>query len=302
MGIVLWKPLYVMSIAMFILSVVLFPVSSKWSILTVFALVTLWSRIPGFVHFTMNKLALNDLFSFIITMNLGGFAGGFFGAFSMLFSRIVGPEEWWPFTVRYSAAIFFAGIISPFIIRMAGVEGIGAYFWFEGTLYVIYYILVVLFAKEEIGLEIALLPAVFFFDFVMNAAVVRIFGGTIDNMLAHGLSSGWPVIIFAGLVLGFLALAKNGKKVAAAVEPFWNKVFVWKKLPNMKKKEQTHHSYEHASEVPNSLAPHVPEKKEPIKEEKKADVVEQKVEKFESEKKKKRPGFFSSMVGKIGSN
>ena len=50
MGTVLWKPLYVMSIGMFILSIALLPFSMKWSVIVILALVTLWTRIPGFVH------------------------------------------------------------------------------------------------------------------------------------------------------------------------------------------------------------------------------------------------------------
>ncbi len=55
---VLWKPLYYTSIGMFIVSLILFPFSTKWSIITILALVTLWSRVPGFVHFIFNKLAI----------------------------------------------------------------------------------------------------------------------------------------------------------------------------------------------------------------------------------------------------
>jgi len=87
---VLWKPLYYTSIVLFILSLVLFPLSSQWSIVTILILLSLWTRIPGFVHFVFNKLAMNDMFTLVVAANLGGLVGGLFGAFTMIFSKIFG--------------------------------------------------------------------------------------------------------------------------------------------------------------------------------------------------------------------
>ena len=88
-GFVLWKPLYYTSIAMFLLSLALLPFSSKWSIITILALVTIWSRVPGFIHFIFNKLALNDLFTLIVAANAGWLTGSLFGVFGIMFARIL---------------------------------------------------------------------------------------------------------------------------------------------------------------------------------------------------------------------
>lgn len=64
-GIVLWKPLYYTTIGMFILSLILLPLSSIWSLIIIFVIITLWSRIPGSVLYIFRqgkKLAKFPLF------------------------------------------------------------------------------------------------------------------------------------------------------------------------------------------------------------------------------------------------
>ncbi len=75
---------------MFVFSLVTFPFSQTISILTILALVSVWSKVPGYVHFIFNKLALNDFFTFIVAAHIGGLAGGLFGAFIVWFGRIFG--------------------------------------------------------------------------------------------------------------------------------------------------------------------------------------------------------------------
>ncbi len=221
---VLWKPLYYTSIGMFILSLVLLPFSAKWSIITILFLVTLWSRVPGFIHFIFNKLALNDLFTLIVAANAGWLVGGLFGVFGIMFTRIFGPNEWMPYSIRASVSVFVAGAMVPIILNFTGGLNVIAVYWFEGVLYATYYALVLIFWREEIGLELVILPAVIFFDFFMNAFLINIFGETLSNMMTSGLGSGWPFIVFSGLILFFFIIAKNGKRISGFLESIWNKL------------------------------------------------------------------------------
>lgn len=223
-GLVLWKPLYYTSIGMFIVSLILFPFSPKWSIITILMLVALWSRVPGFVHFIFNKLALNDLFTLIIAANAGWLVGGLFGVFGIMFPRIFGPNEWMPYSIRASVSVFVAGAMVPIIMNFTGGLDVTAVYLFEGVLYATYYALVLIFWREEIGLELVILPAVIFFDFFMNAFLIKIFGETLSNMMTTGLGSGWPFIIFSGLILSFFIIAKNGKRISGFLESIWNRL------------------------------------------------------------------------------
>lgn len=222
MGIVLWKPLYYMSATLFVLSVVLFPISQKWSIVTALAIVTLWSRIPGLISSFFFSMSIHDLITFIIAANIGGVAGGLFAAFSLFAPRIVGPDEEPGYIVISAVSTFLAALAVPSIVAVTGGINTTSFFIYEGIVYGAYYLIIFFFQKEQIGTEMMHLPAVIFFDFVMNAFLVKLFGGTLSNMMTRGLSSGWPFLVFSGLVLGFFALAKNGDKVADAITAQWN--------------------------------------------------------------------------------
>ncbi|MBI2545361.1 MAG: hypothetical protein HYW22_02055 [Candidatus Aenigmarchaeota archaeon] len=221
---VLWKPLYYTSIALFILSLVLFPFNSQWSIVTILLLLSLWTRIPGFIHFIFNKLAMNDMFTLIIAANMGGLAGGIFGAFTMVFSRLFGPNEWMPYTIRATVALFVGGLSVPLIIASTGGVNTLALYLFEGVVYAVFYIQVLLFWREEIGIEIGLLPIVIFFDFFLTGWLVGAFGQTLSDMLTKGLTSGWPFIIFSGIILFYIWFSVNGKKIEGFLESIWNRI------------------------------------------------------------------------------
>lgn len=220
---VLWKPLYFTSIALFLLSLILFPINSQWSIIAILFLLSLWTRVPGFFHFVFNGLSMVDMFTLIVAANIGGLAGGIFGAFVMLFSKIFGPEEWFPYTIRESIALFVAGLSVPFIVISTGGLNIFALYLFQGIRYVTYSIQVVLFWREEIGLEISLLPIFIFFDFFLTGWLVSIFGQTLSDMLTKGLTSGWPFIIFSGIILGYVIFSRNANRVATILESLLNR-------------------------------------------------------------------------------
>jgi len=176
------------------------------------------------VHFIFNQLSLNDFFTFVIAAHVGGLIGGLFGAFTMILGQIFGPETWPPYTIRSIIAYMIGGLSVPFILNFTGGVNITALFAFEGTVYAVYYLLVILFWREEIGLEIAILPVVIFFDFFLNAIWLNSFGVFFDKLVTGGISSGWPFLIFAALVIGFLILAKNTKKIGEFLESIWNKL------------------------------------------------------------------------------
>lgn len=152
-----------------------------------------------------------------------GVAGGLFGVFGIMFARIFGPNEWMPYSIRASIAVFVAGISVPLILNFTGGLNVAALYVFEGILYATYYALVLVFWRDEMGLEIALVPIVVFFDFFMNAFLISVFVQTFSNMMSGGFGYGWPFVIFSGMVLAFFVIAKNGKRIGGCLESVWNK-------------------------------------------------------------------------------
>ena len=96
--IILWKPLKVVSFIIFILVILLIPVSKFAAMVTLFALICLWSRIPCLVSMYTKDLDVIDFFVVMLGIHVGGVFGGIFGASVMMFSRIFGPNEWFVYT------------------------------------------------------------------------------------------------------------------------------------------------------------------------------------------------------------
>src|SRR3989344_8108726 len=120
MGEVFWKPLYFASIFMFVVSLILIPISIKWSIIVVLALITIWTRIPGFVHFIFNAFSMNDLFAFIIAATVGVPTAIAFHIFGLWGARLFGPDEWTPYTIRATICGIVAIMLVPVITGYSG--------------------------------------------------------------------------------------------------------------------------------------------------------------------------------------
>ena len=221
---VLIKPLYYYSLLSFILTLILLLFSPIWAVVNVLALICVWSRVPGFIHYIFNRLALNDFFTFIVAVSLGGWIGVAFGTFVTMFARIFGPYEYFPYTLRATIAISIAALFTPLIVAYTGSANWVAFLLYETVMYFVYYLLVIVFWREEIGLELALIPAVIFFDYALNSILLQLFGTTIANMLTGNIQSGWPFIIFAGLLLGLWMIVKNGNKIAKRLVKYRNRL------------------------------------------------------------------------------
>lgn len=218
MGFILWRPLYYASIALFIISIVLFPFSRTWSVLTALFLVSLWSSVPGLATGFLASLHMHDVFSFIIASTLGVKAGLFFGFVARLTPRLFTHKEDLPYTIAGVTCTLAAVLCVPIISFFAGKGTLTAFLWYEGIVYVVYYIIVILFFKETIGEELMHFPVVVLIDFVGNAFLIKLFGGTLSGMIANGPASGWPFIVFSGIILSFFVLAKNGTKAKSYLE------------------------------------------------------------------------------------
>lgn len=212
-GIVLWRLLYYTSIGMFILALILLPFNSILSLIIIFAIIALWSRIPGAALYIFRQLGMHDFFAFVIAVSIGGLAGGLFGLLIMLFSRIFLHDEEFLTDVYHGTSTFLAALSVPFIISLTGTT-VTAFFIYEGILYFIYYAFVLLFSREWIGEEIAELPFAVFFDFFMNGFFIGVFGGILSNLMTKGITSGWPLFIFTGIILLFIILSRSGKKLS----------------------------------------------------------------------------------------
>ncbi len=213
MGIILWKPLYILSVGMFVLSVVLLPFSMKWSVMVILLLVTLWTRIPGFVHYLFNQITMHDFFGYIVAGTVGVPIGIFFVISGLWGARIFGPTEWTPYTIRATISAIVAVLFVPSLIAHFGGLTIIGFIYFQLIQYIVYYILILIFYPEEIMIEIMCFPGSIFFDFILTVNLFGAFGVAISNMMINGINSGWPFIIFAGIIIALFFLSKNATAI-----------------------------------------------------------------------------------------
>ncbi len=204
---------------MFALTMLLLPFSPKLSAIIAIALVTIWSRIPGFIHFIFNKLSMHDFFTFIVAVYAGPLAGLLFITSVILFSRIFGPFEWFPYTARTTLSNGAGALFVPMAVNLAGGINIWAFYIYELATYVVYYLLVLLIWTEEMHMEMVLLPVVVFFDFYLNGKIFERFSEPLSGLMTSGFTSATPIIIFAGIILLFIAIARNGNKIASLLFP-----------------------------------------------------------------------------------
>ncbi len=225
MGVVLWKPLYILSVGMFLLSLALLPFSMMWSVITIIALVSLWTRIPGFIHYLFNQITMHDFFGYIIAGTVGVPIGILFIIFELWVARIFGPMEWTPYTFRATISGIVAVLFVPMIVSHFGGLTTMGFIYFQIIQYVVYYILIALFYVDEIMIEIMCFPGSFFFDFILTVNLFGVFGASISDMMKNGIESGWPFIIFAGIIIALFYLSKNAMTFGNFINDGMKKIF-----------------------------------------------------------------------------
>ncbi len=210
------KPLYIVNIIAFVLALALLPFSIEWSMFFVLFIITIWSKIPGFIHFIFNKVTIDDVTTFIIALNMGSLEAIVFVLSVLWIGKLFSPGQWMPYVVRTSIAMSVFAIGAPILMQFTG-SITTSFFASMVLMYAVYYALVLAFWREEVGTEIAILPAVLVFDFGMSGGIVSMFGGALSSMMTNGLGSGISIMIITGFVLGFITLSLNAKKLGSFV-------------------------------------------------------------------------------------
>lgn len=197
----------------------------KWSVIIIIALVTLWTRIPGFIHYLFNQITMHDLFGYIVAGTVGVPIGIFFIIFGMWGARIFGPTEWTPYTIRATISGIVAVIFVPTIVsHFGGLTTVG-FIWFQVIQYAVYYALVAIFYVDEIMIEIMCFPGSILFDFMLTVELFGVFGETISHIMVNGIESGWPFIIFAGIIMALFYLSKNAMTLGDFIDRKMKKIF-----------------------------------------------------------------------------
>ena len=223
---VLWEPLKLVSFIAYILLIIVLPFSSFWSVIILFGIICLWSRVPCLISKFTKDLDVIDFFVVMLAIHVGGFFGGFFGFSIMLFSRLFGPNEWYLYSIKDAIGMFFAGLLTPWFYSLFG-SALYALYAFTFVRWTIYIILTVIIEPEYLGLEISLCSVGSIKSYLYNTLVMKSFEGHLKKVFMGGVNFSVGLFLFAtGVIAFFVLLSKFAKwveKKGLVENPFKNK-------------------------------------------------------------------------------
>ncbi|MBW3003485.1 hypothetical protein KY337_02895 [Candidatus Woesearchaeota archaeon] len=210
-NIILWKPLKWVSGAIYAIVVLLAPLSSFWSVIFLFGLISLWSRVPCLVSKFTKDLDVIDFFVVMLGIHVGGTFGGIFGATTMMFSRIFGPREWFLYTVKDSISIMICGFMTPVFYAIFG-NALHCLYAFTILRWALYLLLTAFIEPHYMGLEIGLCTIGSVKSYIYNTFVMKTFEPHLLKVFEGGLHFSWTLFLFATAVVGgFYFISRAGK-------------------------------------------------------------------------------------------
>ncbi|MBT3298563.1 hypothetical protein HN385_06560 [archaeon] len=212
---VLWKPLKVVSFIMYILVVMLIPISQFWSVILLFALICLWSRIPCLISMFTKDLDVIDFFVVMLAIHVGGIFAGIFGFTIMMFSRIFGPREWFLYTFKDATSMMICGFMTPLFYATTGSSALLSLYAFTITRWIIYLFLTVILEPEAMGLELSLCTLGSLKSYLYNTFVMKSFEKHLEKVFLGGVHFSIGLFLAATAVVGiFLLISKFGKHLS----------------------------------------------------------------------------------------
>ncbi len=226
---VLWKPIYYVSIALLLLTIFSATINSVVATIVLFTLVSLWTRIPGLILPVARDLEMIDFFMLILAVNLGGIQAALFGVFALWFAKLFGPLENPHYTIKDSLAFVISGLLLPAIFAVTGSLLLTIYA-FVLLRYAIRFIISVGIDPDCLFEEITVIVLGIPIGLITNTIFVNIFGDFTSKLINEGLSFSIELFGFAATVI--LAIAATmylrkflGKIKKRAKEEFGHLVF-----------------------------------------------------------------------------
>ena len=210
-----WKLLYYFSFLLFISSTLFIPFDKTISVLILFFLIGLWSRIPGMIAFFAHPMEIFDVLIISIAININPLFAGVFGFFGILIPKLFAPQEWFPYVIRHSIARFFSAFSVPW-----------AYAYFDGSFIPVFIVFTIVdwiiylalgpfiepggFAGFIAGLpyDIMVIPA----ELIYTALIGPPLNMLISVILSGGVSFNMTLFLIGGAILSLMYFTKGIKQ------------------------------------------------------------------------------------------
>lgn len=198
-----FKLIYQFSIFFFVLSLILFPISIKWSTFCIFTILGVWTMIPGFVSSFLSRLVMTDVFTYILSLYYGFWIAFLYVVLTAVLWVFFGPRIPPMIVFRDGVALIvsaFAASFMPYFINHI----VTGYLVFMIIGYSTYYLLLVLLSPNELWSDLLRFPTNFYFDFILTGGLLKIFDKPLQSLLEGNLYAVWPFMIIIGLVIGVI--------------------------------------------------------------------------------------------------
>lgn len=204
--VVLWKHLVYTSIGMFVLTILLIFISPFWAAIMSFAILSLWSRIPAMMTRFTKDFDINDFFSVLIAINVGGFFGASFGIVILWFSRIFSSLE--PFEATFEDTVAFLVWIPfmPFVYGLWGGNPVFTLYTFTLLRHTTHVIVAFMLEPNELGHEVVGSIVGVPIGMATNAILANLFADDVSNLTKEGLQLSWTILFFIAaifILIGF---------------------------------------------------------------------------------------------------
>lgn len=250
MFILYWPAIIVITIVLYVLTLVFLPFNSTYSTVFLFGLVSFWSRLPGVGMpsplYILYLADFVDFFSLIVAVNLGGFYGGVFSVVLNLGSRACGVYPTWMGVAKDSIAQFVTCLIIPFVYIAVGQDIFLAMIWYSIIRLLMFFPLRILPVETSFPQFLVLMVASGSAVLAINAVYAKLFGNFFDGLLQKGVQFSWILFLIVTVVIlsakiYFFGHSKSKKSLFTdyVMKP------VVKKVRNVNKKEhKSRHEHE----------------------------------------------------------
>ena len=203
---VLWKPLILTSIICLVGVFVLLPINRQWSLILLFGILGVWTRVPGYYIPQIKELQTIDFFALMIALSYGPLQGAIFALVVFLWSRLYGPQEYITVAPKLGLttafSCFLAYLFYPVITNFEALLTFLIIFEFGFFLLITF-----IFERGEMAIEmyycIILLPISY-----LHRLTASLFGADyLFELMAHEHGNMiWIYIFGIGLIAGLLGL------------------------------------------------------------------------------------------------
>jgi len=235
-----WPVVLVTTIALYALVILNLPLSNVRATIFLFALIAFWSRLPGVgiphPFWILYNLDLVDVFTIIISINVGPLQAATFAFSINMWSRVCGCYPDWMGLTKDAIFQSFLALFLPFLYGATQSLAFITVFFTLGRS-VLYLTVGMLIPHRsfpnQIMTEIQFQSSLIF----INLFYVSIFGNYFGKLLQKGISFSWSLFLFATAVIFvfYITFYRNPHKKKKNILKKVVKAAVNKKNENIKK-------------------------------------------------------------------